>query len=545
MTAVTATPRTVPGGAREYAGTGRLTRFALRRDRVRIPVWALSIAGLIGYFAAVLPVAYPDAASLQARAAIMMEPSGAFMTGPGYGLEQYTFGRMLANEMLGMLAVAAALMSIFLVVRHTRAEEETGRAELVRAAPVGRRGPLTAALADVLVANAAVSATLLLALLANDFGFADSLAFATGVGAVGLVFAGVAAVTAQMAEHSRTASGIAGAVLGLAYVVRGVGDAQERGGSTLSWLSPIGWIQQMRTFVDLRWEPLLACVGLALVLIAAAYLLAARRDVGAGILPARSGRGDARPSLLGVVGLAARLERGSVLGWAAGLFVFAVLTGSMGEGIVESFEEQPQLAEIFGAAGSADILRATLASFLSFFAMAVAVYAVISVNRMRKEEEEGRAAAVLATRVSRGRWLAGPLVATGGGAALLLLVNGFGLGAGAAATIGEPGLVWEFMLASLAYLPIVSCFAMLALLAQSLRAGAWWVWLLLVGSIIVGLYGPVLNLPDVVTDAAPFGLVPAVPYEDLAPAPLALMVLVAAGLCAAGLAAFRRRDLSA
>ena len=37
-------------------------------------------------------------------------------------------------------------MAILLVVRHTRAEEETGRAELVGAGVVGRHAPLAAAL---------------------------------------------------------------------------------------------------------------------------------------------------------------------------------------------------------------------------------------------------------------------------------------------------------------------------------------------------------------------------------------------------------------
>ena len=39
----------------------------------------------------------------------------------------------------------------------------------------------------------------------------------------GWVFAGVAAVTAQLAENARTATGMAGAVLGAGYAMRAVG----------------------------------------------------------------------------------------------------------------------------------------------------------------------------------------------------------------------------------------------------------------------------------------------------------------------------------
>ncbi|WP_051442168.1 ABC transporter permease [Arthrobacter sp. H14] len=550
MTATMTASRAMRHSHRDDGGnlvaTGRLTRFALRRDRVRIPVWAVSMAGLIGYFGLVIPIAYPDQAALQTRAAIMKDPAGAMMTGPGYGVENYTLGAMLANELLGMLAAAAALMSIFLVIRHTRAEEETGRTELIRANIVGRHAPLTAALIAVAIANAAVTALLMIALVGNGLEGVDSLAVAAGVGLVGLTFGSVAAVTAQLSEHARTASGMAGAVLGLAYVLRGVGDAQELGGSALSWLSPIGWAQQTRAFVDLRWWPLLLCVSLTVVLLVGAYLLAAGRDVGAGLVPARLGRANATAALVHPAGLTLRMERGSIIGWAVGLFVFAALTGSMGQGIVDSFESQPQFAEMFGALGGGDVLRRTLVTFLGTFAMAVAVYAVISVNRLRREEAEGRTGAVLATNMSRPHWLLSSLAVTALGSTVLLGVTGFGLGAGAGASIGEPSLAWDFTLTALAYLPVVLFFAGLAVLAYGLlRLGGWWVWLLLVGSILIGIYGPLLNLPDAVLDAEPFGLVAQVPGTEVDAVPLLWMSVAAVALFAAGTLAFRKRDLEA
>jgi ABC-2 type transport system permease protein len=336
---------------------------------------------------------------------------------------------------------------------------------------------------------------------------------------------------------------MAGAALGLAYVLRGVGDAQQRGGSVLSWLSPIGWVQQTRAYVDLRWWPLLLEVVLAAVLASLAYLLSDRRDVGAGMLRASAGRADARPALLSPVGLTARLERGTIIGWAAGLLVFAVLTGSMAQAVVDGFREQPQLAELFGR-GEDDLLRSTLSAFLSFYAMAVAVFAVVVTNRLAREESEGRTGAVLATGVSRTRWLAGSLVVTTLASALLLLVAGAGVGIGAGSSVGDPSLVGQFAVASLAYLPLVLCFTGLALVAHGLGTGTWWLWTVLVASIVVGLYGPLFDLPQPVLDAAPFGLVPALPDEP-AVTPLVLMVVVAGALVAAGTGAYRRRDLVA
>jgi len=60
------------------------------------------------------------------------------------------------------------------------------------------------------------------------------------VAGVGLTFAAVAGVAVQLTESAGTAKGIAGAILGLSYLLRAAGDVGER--SWLSWLSPIGWM---------------------------------------------------------------------------------------------------------------------------------------------------------------------------------------------------------------------------------------------------------------------------------------------------------------
>lgn len=547
MTAATATTsatrprRTGPAPGGPLAGTGHLTRFALRRDRVRIGVWTLSLGGLVAYFGAVVPTVYPDAAARQTRAAIMREPSGALLTGPGYGLDDYTFGVMIANEMLGMLAVAAALMSILLVVRHTRAEEEDGRTDLVRAGVVGRAAPLAAALAVMLVADAAVAAGLLGALTANGLDTRDSAAVALGVAAVGVTFGTVAAVTAQLTTGARAASGSAGAVLALAFLLRGIGDARRTGGSALSWASPVGWAQQTRAFVDLRWWPLLLHVVTAAVLLAVAVALAARRDVGAGLVPERRGAARASRWLAGPVGLAARLERAGLAWWAISLLAFAALTGSMTQGVVDSFADQPQLAQAFGSAPGDDLVLRTVSTFLGILAMAVAVYAVTVVGHLRREEGDGRAAAVLAASVDRRAWLGAQLGVAVTGATVLLLASGLGLGLGAAGAVD--GAVTACTLASLAHLPVVAAFVALAALLHGTGAPAWPGWALLVASVVVGVYGPVLGLPDAVLDVAPFGLVPAVPAAALDLAPLVALTAVAVALTAGALAAVRRRDL--
>ena len=105
--------------------------------------------------------------------------------------------------------ILVALMSLLTVVRHTRTEEETGRLELVGATVVGRYAPLTAALVTAGLANLAIVVLVALGLIGAGLPAAGSVAFGLAIGLVGLLFAAVAAVAAQLTEGARAATGIA------------------------------------------------------------------------------------------------------------------------------------------------------------------------------------------------------------------------------------------------------------------------------------------------------------------------------------------------
>src|SRR5690606_14978897 len=130
MTATTA-PRTVGtagygnDGGGELTGTGALLRLFLRLSRRQVVVWALALLLLVASSVVALEETYPDAAALQARAALLGNPAAVMMTGPAFALENYTFGAMVANELALWVLLPAAIMSVLLAVRHTRAEEES------------------------------------------------------------------------------------------------------------------------------------------------------------------------------------------------------------------------------------------------------------------------------------------------------------------------------------------------------------------------------------------------------------------------------------
>ncbi|MGH3993064.1 MAG: ABC transporter permease, partial [Pseudonocardiaceae bacterium] len=235
-----------------FTGTRALVRLALRRDRIQLPVWLLAltlvqaatISSVLGLYTN--QQQRVELAISSARSAVSLIFNG-IVSGTGVGATVMT-------QSFLVVAVAAALMSTLCVVRHTRQNEETGRAELIGSGVVGRHASLTAALLVAVGANVALALLTTLVLIGNDLPVTGSLMAGTGVAAVGVAFAAVAAVTAQLAQTARAANGLAAAAVGVAFLLRAVGDVagQVTDGGTRnvsawpSWLSPIGWGQQMR-----------------------------------------------------------------------------------------------------------------------------------------------------------------------------------------------------------------------------------------------------------------------------------------------------------
>ncbi|CAM5447724.1 ABC transporter permease [Streptomyces californicus] len=392
-------------GPGAFAGAGTLLRFGLRRDRVRLTVWVLALTLGTLATASEYRTLYSSPEERAAAVSSMGSPAALAMTGPGRYLSDYTAGAMLGHQLLGFTAVLVGLMSVLTVTRHTRDEEETGRAELVRSAVVGRHAHLAAALGVAAVANLVLAVPLALGLTTAGIEGVDAggaLLYGLAHTAAGLVFAGVAAITVQITAHTRGASGAALAVIGVAYVLRAAGDV---GDDALSWLSPIGWVQRTHVFVDDRWWPLALCLLLAAATAAYGFALSTRRDVGAGLRPARLGRRTASTALTHPLGLALRLHRATLLGFAAALGLMGVMYGSiLGEaaGMVKDVEQvQQALAEI----GGATVTESFAAMVMTVVAVVAAGYVVMAALRPRTEENAGRAEPLLATGLSRNRWL--------------------------------------------------------------------------------------------------------------------------------------------
>ncbi|MFD5372524.1 ABC transporter permease [Streptomyces sp. NPDC127103] len=512
-------------------GTGALTRLALRRDRLTIPLWALVTGGLVASGAGSLDGVYGTAAErAEAAAAMTANSSMRALYGPVF---DDSLGGLVAWRFGTFAAVLAAVASLIVVVRHTREEEETGRQEMLSAGAVGRRAPLTAALLAALVVNTAV-ALIVTAGLAGQ-GAAGALALGLALGGTGMVFAATAALAAQLTESARLAKGLTGAAVGLAFVLRAAGDS---GGSpVLTWLSPIGWAENVRAFAGERWWVLLLIAAAALAQTAAAYALAGRRDIGASFLATRPGPAEGGLATAGA--LAWRLQRGTLLGWSLGFLLGGLVFGGMVEGAADIVGDNAQARQIIERMGGQNALTdAFLATMVSLFGMVAALFAVGSVLRPHGEETSGRAEPLLANALGRIRWAAGHLLIAFGGSALILALSGIGLALSYGRDAG-PALG-----ASLAQLPAVWTLAGLAVLlwgaAPRAATAAWGAAGL---CLALGWIGPALDLPQAALNLSPFGHLPKLPGPETTWTPVLALTALAAALVAAGLAGLRRRDV--
>ncbi len=528
-------------------GAGELVRFALRRDRVFLPVWIYALTAIATSGGYALKKIYGTAASRAALAAtVHADPTLSFLYGQLHGTSP---GAVTSWRYLTYAALAAALMSIFLVVRHTRADEETGRLELIGSAVVGRNAALAVSMLVALTANLIVAVLAAAALGAEGMPLAGAAAFGAAEAGCGLAFAAIAVVAAQISGTARGARSLAITLLAVAFLLRAIGDSSGRhGGGWVTWLSPIGWAELVRPFTGDRWWVLALPVATAVAGTAAGFALAAHRDSGAGLVQPRPGRPAASRWLAGPAGLAWRLQRAALAGWTAGFLAGGLAIGVLAKGIGQILgsggrSTETALTKIGGQAG---LTSAYLAACMSLLGLVAAAYTVSAILRLHSDEAAERAEPVLAAAVGRLRWAGSYLLVAVAGTGVILVAGGFGMGLGYGLAISQAGTQLPRLIgSSLAQWPAALCVGALGAVAVGLlpRWSSAIAWTALAVCGLIGVLGPALNLSRAALDISPFTHVPRLPGGVFSVVPLLWLTAFALAAGAVALAGLRRRDI--
>lgn len=523
-------------------GTLALVRLGLRRDRWLLPLWIVAFALMAYTTAAASTDLFPSEQS-RIEAATTLNGTASMVALFGRIYDPSSLGALAMIKYSAFMTAGLAVLMVFITIRHTRQDEETGRLELLSSGRLGRNAPLASALLISFGASLILGLLTAAALAAGGLPAAGSLAFGLGWAATGIAFSAVAAVTAQLSSSSRSAIGMGVIVIAVTYAMRAIGDLAEPGPSALSWLSPIGWNQQVRAYAGDRWAVLLLPLALAVVLVPVAVVLRAHRDLGTGLRQDRPGR--ARGNLAGVWGLAVRLQDRVFIAWAAAVVVFGVVVGSLADS-VNDFLTSPNAQEWIQQLGGAQVLAdAFLAAEIAIMGILIAVYGVAAANHLRSEETSGHTEVLLGTATTRIKWATSHFGVALIGVAILMLLSGLSIGVGAAYALHDPSAVGRATIASLAQIPASWVVASVVMLlfgwVPRLTYAAWGA---LVVFIALGEFGPLWNAPQWLMDLSPFQHSPLLPVGTDGLTPVVWLTVVALVTAVVGYWGWTRRDLA-
>jgi ABC-2 type transport system permease protein len=536
-----------------FAGTGTLVRLILRLDRIKLTLWLVGLITVIAITPYSLRAILDTEAELQgvtpetvlAQQAALLETNAASIAlqGPPDALD--TFGGRYAFEIGAFTLAIVALMNILLIGRHTRAEEESGRAELVRSAAVGAWSSLAA------VGIVAVAANLLLGLATAIIFIADgqdagpSLLYGASITLCGLLFAAIALVFVQVFEYGRAATGASLAFLAAAFALRAIGDVRD---NWLSWVSPLGWVQAINPFGDpVLWPVAVSLLGIA-VAVAVAVALSGLRDVGAGLIEQRPGPARAAASLASPIGLAWRLQRSMLLWWTLGAAFLGAVYGSVISTIDDFIDQNESMRDVLEGLGmTGDALRdGFITVILSMIALIASAGVIQSVLRPRGEELAGRAEPVLATAVSRRSWLSSQVVLSALAAPVFMVAAGLAFALTDALVAGQVTNLGGTLTAALARVPALWAVAGIGILLYGWsRRFAFGVWVVFALAAIVFLFGELLRLPDQALNLSPIRHVNHLPGGDQSWLSIGVLCVIGLVAGAVGIALFDRRDIDA
>ena len=539
-----------------FNNTGRLIRFMLRRERVISAIWIIVLVLFCMALAPAMDSMFSEPGARQQFAESFDNPVMIAMMGPVYGIDNYTSGAMYTGMMLLWIVIAVAVMNIFLVARHTRADEEQGRVEVIRSLPTGRLAVVNSAMITAVIVNAILALLLGLALAAigiESMGFSACMLFGVTVGAAGLVFAAVTAIFSQLSSNRSGATGLSFLALCLFYVIRAAGDMQ--GGSAIACISPLGLAQRPQVFIENHVWPVLVLLLETVVLSAVAYALNSVRDMDQGFIHARPGRREAPGGLLSPFGLAFRLLRNMLIIWIVVMFILAASYGSVIADIPRFVGDSPEYLQVIGipaaivetmsGAEKAQIIVDYFGVFVITMMSLVCIVPVLNISlKIRGEERDGRTEQMYALPVRRVRYLTGYVIIAFAASILIQFFTASGLYSATAMLENPPFTIGGLMQSFMVYLPAIWVMIGVAVLLVGLfpkATGVAWGYFAFV--FLVSFLGGMPDLiPEPLQKLSPVKHIPRLPLDDVTIAPLIILTVAAIALTAAGFIFYKKRD---
>jgi ABC-2 type transport system permease protein len=519
-----------------------------RRTFLDARVRTIAFAYLFAIASILNPVSYRHTYSTRAQRQAFADSfahNKAVVLFYGKAHDLLTVGGYSAWRTAGVLAILAAIFGLLAGVRALRAEEDSGRAELILAGPVSRGTVYAAAIVGIAAGAALLWIAVLVGSVIGGLGVGGSAYMALAIVSMVPVFAGVGALASQFAPTRRVALELGAAVVVVAFVLRVIADTSASL-DWLRWITPLGWAESLRPFTGAQPLVLVLPIAASALALLGAWQLAARRDLGAGLLPSRDSSDPRLALLSSPTAQAFRAGLGSLVVWIGSVGAFALIVGVISKSI-SSAGISPQLQREFAKLGEGSIVtpHGYLGFSFSFFVLVVSLFSCAQVAAARHEESEQRLETLLALPVGRIRWLTGRLVLALAGAVAVSLAAGVFAWVGAATQDVAPSPA-RMLEAGANCLPCAVLFLGIAALAYALapRAAAGIAYGLVTVAFLWQLVGSLIGAPKWLVEITPFAHVAAVPAQPFRAGAAAVMVAIGVVAAALAVEAFTRRDLT-
>ena len=476
-------------------------RLALSQERV----WLVALPVVTGLMTTLLSPNYGDTYAspedlARAVASAQVSDTSTFLYGR---LSNIAGVVQVATWELGgltclVLSVVVALRSVAL----TRAEEDLGRAELLRSTGAGSiaslvgQGLVLVLQCLLLGVGAGVG---LLALEEADG--TDAAAYGAVLASTLLTVACATLVVAQLVPDATAGRAVALGFVGLMYTGNGLSASKDW--NWAGWASPF----RLRTTVDPggenSWGPVVIAVTSSIMVLALAGVLTSHRGLGQGLvqLPTR------RPPSLRVGGpltLAVRLSRNQCLTWAFLVSLVAGVLVSLGADVVDLARQGGISGGSLGSVLAGDDPGEAFLRYIGQLAGALAAAQGVSLAlRYSGDERSGRLEMVVSTgnrprRILLSSWL---VAALGSGLTLVCATI-------AAGYVGRSELDTDMIDAVRLVAGQWPAALALAAIATAL-CGAWprghgLAWTPVLVGLGIAQLGGVLDLPERIRDAGPF-----------------------------------------
>jgi ABC-2 type transport system permease protein len=485
---------------------------SLRDYRAAILGWGLGLGLLMLIGASAFPTTAEGKLALKALA-----PGFTWYAEP---VAVETPGGYITWRIVPIVGILLAIWALLAGSSTLRGEEESGSLDMLLSLPTSRVRTAIAKIAAI--GAASLLAGLLIGLLTAatagavqdaNYGPADALVLGMNTALLAFFFAALTLFLSQFTRERGAAAGLAGGILGLSFLLDGVG--RVVGSEALRRVSPFyyyGLSKPLAPSYGANPGAMAVLLVGALVLSAAAIGIFTRRDLGAPALrltlsgqrAATGTRNNALPAgdwTLRSVYVRTVRSLATMTFWVAAVVAsYGVLATSLTkstEKLIIDFYKGTPFAGLFANIGSNGD-ASYIALFFSFLVIAPAIYALMLATRWASAEANGRLELVLSTPQSRARVLLANFAALATAVSLVAVA----LFAAVGALVVAQGLKVEgvkLVEAVAGMLPIALVVGAVGYLLAGwiparLLAGV--LTLLLVASFFINLLGSALKLPD-------------------------------------------------